>query len=174
MNYEPKIIVITGAESTGKSALTQWLANHFQAPFIPEYARDYIEKLGRKYLFSDVEFIARKQIQQLNELQKTNSPLIFSDTWLIITKIWFEEVYGRKPEWLEQKITNTKIDLFLVCDTDLPWIPDPVRENGGEKRLYLQKKYIETIEEYGFNYKIIRGKDDLRFTCALKYISKMI
>jgi NadR type nicotinamide-nucleotide adenylyltransferase len=174
MKSEPKNIVITGAESTGKSALTRWLANHFQAPFIPEYARDHIENLGRKYQFSDVEFIARKQIQQLNELQKTNPPLVFSDTWLIITKIWFEEVYGRKPEWLEHEITNAKIDLFLVCDTDLPWIPDPVRENGGEKRLYLQKKYIETIEKYDFNYKIVRGKDEFRFTCALKYISQMI
>jgi len=174
MNSESKNIVITGAESTGKSALTQWLANHFQAPFIPEYARDHIEKLGRKYLFSDVEFIAQKQVQQLNELQKTKSPLIFSDTWLIITKIWFEEVYGREPDWLESEITKTKIVLFLICDTDLPWIQDPVRENGGKKRLYLQKKYIETIKEYGFNFKIVSGKDESRFACALKHIKNLI
>jgi NadR type nicotinamide-nucleotide adenylyltransferase len=174
MNSESKIIVITGAESTGKSVLTQWLANHFQALFIPEYARDYIEKLERKYLYSDVEFIARKQVQQLNELQKTNPPLIFSDTWLINTKIWFEEVFGRKPEWLEREIMKTKIDLFVVCDTDLPWIQDPVRENGGEKRLYLQKRYIETIKKYEFNYKIVRGKDESRYACALKHIKNLI
>lgn len=167
LKKKSKIVVITGAESTGKSVLTESLANHFQVQFIPEFARSYIEKLGRKYNYSDVEYIARKQVQQLNELKKSNLPWIFCDTWLIITKVWFEEVFGRSPDWIETEIKNTFIDLFLVCDTDLPWIPDPVRENGGERRLYLHNRYIQIINNFGFNYKIISGKDDIRFQNAL-------
>jgi nicotinamide riboside kinase len=98
------------------------------------------------------------------------------DTWLIITKIWFEEVFGQSPQWLEAAIKNTKIDLFLVCDTDLPWVPDPVRENGGERRLYLQNRYIETIQKYEFSYKIVSGKNNFRFKKALQHLeqSKLI
>lgn len=170
MKTSQKIIVITGAESTGKSVLTDWLANYFQAPFLPEFAREYIENLNRKYTYDDVELIAREQISRLEAIKTKNSDAhyIFIDTWLIITKIWFEVVFNRLPSWLDDQIKNTPIDLFLVCDTDLPWIPDPVRENGGEQREILQKKYIEAIEDYNFNFKIVSGKNQERNSNALQ------
>jgi NadR type nicotinamide-nucleotide adenylyltransferase len=176
LKVKTKIIVITGAESTGKSLLTEWLANHFQVRFIPEFARSYVENLHRKYNYSDVEKIAQQQIRELQKITELEYPMVFVDTWLIITKIWFEEVFGHSPQWLETAIKNTKIDLFLVCDTDLPWVPDPVRENGGERRLYLQNRYIETIQKYGFNYKIVSGENDSRNKNALQQLklSKLI
>jgi len=176
LQAKTKIVVITGAESTGKSVLTEWLAHHFQVPFIPEFARSYVENLHRKYNYSDVEKIAQQQIRELQKIKELKYPLVFVDTWLIITKIWFEEVFGHSPQWLETEIRNTKIDLFLVCDTDLPWIPDPVRENGGERRLYLQNRYIETIQKYEFSYKIVSGKNNSRFKNALQHLelSKLI
>lgn len=173
LKTKSKTIIITGAESTGKSALTEGLANHFQLPFIPEFARSYMENLGRKYNYDDLVLIAKNQVQQLNEFKQSGLHWIFSDTWLIITKIWFEEVFGKSPGWLDSEIKKTKIDLFLVCDTDLPWEPDPVRENGGKKRLYLQQRYIDTIINYGFNYKIISGKNEVRLQNALNQLKQL-
>jgi nicotinamide riboside kinase len=173
LKTESKIIVITGAESTGKSELTKWLANYFNVSYIPEFARSYIENLDRKYNYNDVERIALKQVKQLNDFKKSGLPWIFSDTWLIITKIWFEEVYGRMPDWIETEITNTVIDLFLVCDTDLPWIPDSVRENGGERRNFLQHRYIKTIRQYNFPFKIICGQNEIRFQNALQALKQL-
>ena len=170
MKNNQKIIVITGAESTGKSALTGFLAGHYKAPAIHEFARSYIEQLGRKYTYDDVELIARKQVEQLEEIKKINSRIIFVDTWLIITKIWFEEVFGYVPEWIETEIRKANIDLFLVCDIDLPWVPDPVRENGGEKRIYLQNRYIENIRNYGFKFHIVKGENHERFLNALSIL----
>jgi nicotinamide riboside kinase len=172
LKNKQKIIVITGAESTGKSALTEFLAGHYKAPAIPEFARSYIEQLGRKYTYEDVEVIARKQVEQLEEIKKMNSRFIFVDTWLIITKIWFEEVFGYFPEWIGTEIEKANIDLFLVCDTDLPWIPDPVRENGGERRIYLQNRYIENIRDYGFNFHIVNGKNNERFLSAVSILEQ--
>lgn len=169
-----KIIVITGAESTGKSELSRQMADHFHALYMPEYARDYIGTLGREYDYHDVEIIAEKQVQQLHKLKKMNPRVIFVDTWLIITKIWFEEVFGKTPGWLEPEIKKNPVDLFLVCDTDLPWVPDPVRENGGEKRQYLQKRYIEMIRHYGFRYNVVTGRDEIRFQQAVKHVSRIL
>ena len=173
MKTTPKIIVITGAESTGKSMLTEWLASYFQVPFIPEFARDYVETLNSDYKYSDVEVIAKKQISQLQEYQKASFSHVFADTWLIITKIWFEVVFKHVPLWIDDSIKETAIDLFLVCDTNLPWIPDSVRENGGKQREQLQKKYINTIEEFGFNYKIVGGKNEERFKNALEAVKQL-
>ena len=173
LNIKPKIIVITGAESTGKTTLTEQLANHFKTPFIPEIARGYIENLNRKYTFSDVETIAKMQIEQFNRALITDSPYVFLDTWLIVTKIWFEFVYHKIPAWLIREIKKTRIDLFLVCDIDLPWIYDPVRENGGENRKILHNTYINEIERFNFNYKIIQGTDNDRFKNAIRFLSDL-
>ena len=170
LKSQPKIIVITGAESTGKSTLTEALANHFNVPFIPEIARGYVEDLHEKYTFSDVENIAKKQVEQFNQLKNTNHPFIFVDTWLIITKIWFEVVFKKTPDWFESEFQKNRIGLFLVCDTDLPWIADPVRENGGEQRIILHNKYIETIREYNFKYKVVSGKGEERVKNALFHL----
>ena len=171
MKKSVKIVVITGAESTGKSTLAKDLAEYFHVPYIPEIARNYVEKLTKKYNYHDVETIAKMQVGQLSQFINSEHPFIFVDTWLIITKVWFEVVFKKVPEWLENEIVSTPIDLFLVCDTDIPWIPDPVRENGGENRLILQKRYIEEIKNYNFNYSIISGLDDNRLAKAVERIN---
>jgi len=173
LKNKPKIVVITGAESTGKSTLTERLANHFSVPYIPEIAREYVENLNRKYNYTDVENIAKMQITQFNKITHSDAPYIFVDTWLIVTKVWFEFVYHQIPDWLNSEIKKTKIDLFLVCDIDLPWIYDPVRENGGENRIILHKKYIENINNFKFDYKIVNGIDDERFYNAIHFLNQL-
>ena len=167
----PFKIVITGAESTGKSTIAEGLAKHYNSILIPEFARDYIEKLDRKYTYNDVELIARKQIE--TELDLNNkSKFVFFDTWLIITKVWFDFVYKKHPDWIDVAIYNSNIDLFLLCDTDIPWIYDHVRENGGNNRLILQKLYISELEKYGFNYRIVCGVDNKRLKNAIDIVEK--
>lgn len=173
LNNKPKIVVITGAESTGKSTLTEQLAAHFDTLFMPEIARSYVEGLNRKYTYDDVEQIAKLQVENLNNLVTQQVPLVFVDTWLIITKVWFEFVYNETPGWLIDEIQKTKIDLFLVCDIDLPWIYDPVRENGGENRNILQNLYIKNIIEFGYNYKIVQGTNNDRLSNAIKFVEEL-
>jgi NadR type nicotinamide-nucleotide adenylyltransferase len=173
VNKKPFIVVITGAESTGKSTLTKNLAKHYEAEYIPEYAREYIEMIPHKYTFNDVETIAKKQIEQFNILKNKNQQIVFVDTWLIITKIWFEIVFNKIPAWIDLEIAKSEIDLFLICDIDLPWIADSVRENGGKNRIMLHNKYIETINEYGCNYKVIKGENEFRFFNAVHTINRI-
>jgi len=164
-------IVITGPESTGKTELSKALAVRLNARWIPEYARGYVENIGRSYQYEDLEIIARYQIQQEEEESAIsgNGILIF-DTWLIITKVWFEVVYSKSPVWIEEYIAEANIDIFLVCSPDLPWIADPVRENGGEMRNRLFERYCLEIEKYGFKYEIVEGLGEDRLNNALKHL----
>ena len=165
-------VVLTGAESTGKSTLSEKLAEQYSTIWIPEYSREYIAKLGRTYKYSDIEIIAMEQIKRTHESQKHQ--LVFFDTWLIITKVWFNFVYGKHPDWLHNAIAESNIDLFLVCDTDMPWVADPLRENGGENRNKLQQIYLEELSAYKFNYEIIKGSNDVRLKNAITAINKHI
>ena len=166
-------IVITGPESTGKTELAQALAEKLGTVWIPEYARSYVENLNRPYDYNDVVQIAKHQItQETTYASEVGKGILIFDSWLIITKVWFDLVFGKCPDWVCEHIRSTKIDLFLVCDTDLPWIADAVRENGGDKREQLFQLYCDEIRSFGFNFEIVNGVGETRTNNALNLLSK--
>jgi nicotinamide riboside kinase len=166
-------IVITGPESTGKTELAKVLAKKQNGDWIPEYARQYVENLDRPYNYDDVVHIARYQVAQDAGLAlRSGRVVLIYDTWLILTKVWLEQVFGTCPEWISEHIRSTKIDLFLICDTDLPWIADPVRENGDVRREQLFKLYCEEIRHFGFNYEIVSGLGPARAENAMIALAK--
>lgn len=169
-----KRIVITGPESTGKTTLAVQLAEHFNGVFIPEFAREYVEQLSGHYTFEDVEMIARKQVMQYLETVSNSGSMFFFDTWLIITKVWFQWVYGRVPVWLDAEIARHPVDLYLLCQPDLPWEADPVRENGGENRLKLYDEYKSQLKQYDFKYVEIGGIGDARLQSAIAAINNLL
>ena len=157
---------IIGPESTGKSTLAAFLANRYDGICVPEYAREYMESrvCTYGYTYQDVENIARHQVQQLQDLSLSSAEgisnlcrrdIIFFDTELIITKVWFLHKYGRCPEFLEQALRDYPMDVYLLCYPDMPWQPDPVRENP-DIREYLFDWYEREIQALGIPYYIIR------------------
>jgi len=166
-------VVITGPESTGKTILAQALAEKLGTVWVPEYARHYVENLHRHYDYDDVVRIAQYQVsQEAAYASKIRNGVLIFDTWLIITKVWFDLVFGNCPEWVSDHIRSSKIDLFLVCSTGLPWIEDPVRENGGEKREQLCELYCKEIRSFGFEYEIVNGLGDVRTANAMNALLK--
>jgi len=169
-----KRIIITGAESTGKSTLAKQLSEYYQTVYMPEYARTYIENLNRKYTYRDVEHIAEMQIRFEEAFLQKAKKYLFIDTGLIITKVWFLEVFNKYPDWLDEAILKYLPDFYLICDIDLPWKEDPVRENGTfERRKYLTDKYLAEIEKYKVKYAMIRGSGAQRLQNAIKQIDKL-
>ncbi len=162
---------ITGAESTGKSSLTEALAKHYGAIGVPEYARTYLESLNRHYEYADVELIARKQIDLIK--QNRNNPLVFFDTCLIILKVWFREVYNDVPAWLEEEIPRAGQGIYLLCETDLPWQYDPLRENP-HRREYLSEQYEQELNAAGFSYFRVFGTGQERVQHAIEIIDRVL
>ena len=148
---------IIGPESTGKTTLARYLASRYDGVFVPEYAREYMEKLNRPYTYDDVCSIARQQIDQLATLTANT---YFFDTELIITKVWFEHKYGTCPEWVVDAIHTYPMDVYLLCYPDLPWIADPVRENPNI-RYELFQRYEREVQELGIPYYIIRHETNM-------------
>src|SRR5690242_14179645 len=54
-------ITIVGPESTGKTTLCKALAEHYDAPWVEECARGYLENQGGHYEEKDLEVIASLQ-----------------------------------------------------------------------------------------------------------------
>lgn len=161
-----KKIVLTGPESTAKSTLSRQLAAHYHGIDVPEFARQYLAERGADYSYADVEAIAREQVKQYELAVAAKPEFVFFDTWLIVTKVWFDWVYQRVPAWLEKAIADLPVDLYLLCRPDIAWEPDPLRENGGEERLKLFEIYKEELQQRGLNFVEIGGEGDERFRSA--------
>lgn len=169
-------IAITGPESVGKSTLASQLAEHFGGAFVPEFARGYVENLNRKYGYDDVEKIAIQQIDEYDNAENLvvgKEPIVFFDTFLVITKVWFDVVFKHEPDWLDKMIETKRMDLYLLCYPDLPWEADNVRENGSN-RLELFEQYRACLEKFKLPYQIIKGFGHKRDQLAIAKIKHLI
>ena len=167
-------IAVLGPESTGKTMLAEQLAAHFKSPWIPEYAREYVENLITPYTYNDVCSIALKQIEQEQEIEKhyPSAEYVFFDTDLIITKVWFSYCYGNVPDFLIKQLNTGFFDLYLLCSTDLPWVADPVREHGLDRDFFFNW-YKNEIEQTGKPCVIVSGTGNQRFQNALDGLKKL-
>ena len=168
-----KRVSITGPESTGKSKLAAWLADAFQTLWVPEYAREYLEKNGPHYTLEDVVAIARGQLERENNLARQAKNVLFCDTDLLVTKIWCEVVFGICPDWIKQQFQTHHYDLYLLCYPDLPWEPDPLRENP-DNREELFFLYRKVLEENGMPYRVVKGFGMERFENARTFVEEIL
>jgi NadR type nicotinamide-nucleotide adenylyltransferase len=162
-------IAITGPESTGKSMLAEQLASHYHTVWVPEYAREYLEKNGPAYCEEDVLFIAKGQLAKEMETEPKAGDYLFSDTEFLVLKIWSDVKYGRCHPWILQQAGQHLYDLYLLCDIDLPWEFDPLREHP-EMRKELFDLYCRELNERKLPYEIIRGTGPVRLENAIQCV----
>jgi NadR type nicotinamide-nucleotide adenylyltransferase len=165
-------IAVTGPESTGKSTLASELATHYHTDWVPEYARDYLNKIDHPYTFDDVEKIAAGQIAREDKLASNPNKYLFCDTELIVIKIWMEYKYHKVPGWILQEIKSRQYDILFLCDIDIPWEPDPLRENPDLRRFFLDW-FIKELTLYKKRFVIISGDQKLRIGNAVKIINTL-
>jgi nicotinamide riboside kinase len=193
-----KKIVIIGPESTGKSTLCEKLAAHYQTLWVPEYAREYLEKHGTDYSYEDLLTIAKGQIEleerisskfkvqsskfkvqnpiqnsQSSTLNPQPSTLLFIDTDMYVMKVWAEYVFNNCHNWILNRIAERKYDLYLLCDVDLPWIEDKLREYpdaGIRKKLFYFYKELMTSQSTPWH--IISGNYEQRLQNAINAINE--
>lgn len=168
-----KRISITGPESTGKSVLAKQLADCFHTRYVPEIAREYLEQLGRPYEYEDIVKIAREQLKLENTMLKSVKEVLFCDTDLLVTTIWSRYKYGKCDPWLEAELNLHRYDLYLLCNVDLPWEDDPLREHPFQRR-ELFDFYKKELDEMQANYRIISGMGDERLQKAIFEVKKTL
>ena len=163
---------IIGPESSGKSTLAKYLARRYKGVLVPEYAREFVERKKAEsgewrvesISWDELCTIAKHQIDEMERLRVTGDGLqdvVFYDTELIVTKVWFEYAFGRVPEWLEEAIERYRMDVYLLCKPDIPWIPDPARSNGSDEiRQELFERYEQEIEALHVPYYVIEHIED--------------
>ena len=81
-------VVITGAESSGKTTLFESLEKYYGIVGAKEFARNYLLNSNGKYSQKDLLSIANGQIDAEITVKKNNPDLVICDTDLLTIKIW--------------------------------------------------------------------------------------
>ena len=180
-NTKLQKIVVLGPESTGKSTLCEQLAKHYGVVDCKEYARQYLHENGTKYNFEDLLTIAKGQLtleqqaihkaEQLFIEQSKNKIII--DTDMYVMKVWCEYVFNDCHTYILDEIHTRKYDLYLLCDIDLPWSPDEMREYPDEKpRQELFAIYKDILINQDTPWGIVTGTGNQRTQNAISIIDK--
>ncbi|MDO9254425.1 MAG: ATP-binding protein [Bacteroidales bacterium] len=165
-------ISVTGPESTGKSWLARQLADHYQTVWVPEYARTYLEDIERPYTYNDILRISQKQFEEENSAPESTG-LLFCDTDFCVASIWCNVKYGKCHEWITKQLERNHYGLYLLCDIDLPWQYDPLREHP-EMRSELFGMYRDLLLEKRFNFKVVKGTGDERLRNAIVFVDEYL
>ncbi len=131
-------IVLTGPESTGKSTLAAALAKKYDTIWVEEYSRIYLNFWGSDYDKKDILNIAVGQQYWVQKNASEASHFLFADTYFLVLKVWSEFKYQSCHPWIVEQLQQSKVDLYVLCSTDIPWQADPLRENSNEREELLE------------------------------------
>jgi NadR type nicotinamide-nucleotide adenylyltransferase len=181
-------VAIIGPESTGKSTLCKQLARHYQTLWCPEYAREFLSAHGSKYNYEDLLTIAKGQVDLEEKYEsgvgaqklgvRTAQPvskLLFIDTEMYVMKVWCEFVFGKCHQYILDKILDHQYDLYLLCNVDLLWVPDELREYpdlGTRKKLY--KIYLDIMVNQNVPWTAISGNSEERLQKAIAAVEAIL
>ena len=174
-----KKIVIIGPESTGKTTLCQQLSDYYKTSWVKEYAREYLLNNGRKYSYENLLDIAKGQINGeelvIQDINGAEDKLVFIDTDMYVMKVWCEYVFEKCHHWILNTIVDRKYDLYLLCNVDLVWVKDQLREYPdliSRKKLYHHYKDIMANQQV--SWVEISGNNTERLQKAIEAVNKIV
>ncbi len=169
--YFVKKICIYGPESTGKSILTERLAEYYNSVFVPEVARNIIDESGGEVTYDIIEKIGPAHGDAILKMLPFANRFLFVDTDIEITRL-FSDYYFHKtpdfPRWIE---SANKFDLYIFPDTDVPYVEDPQRDSEHMREIF-REKLLSVLEDKKADYVLISGSWEERFHKAVRAIEE--
>jgi NadR type nicotinamide-nucleotide adenylyltransferase len=165
-----RTVCITGPESTGKTTLAELLARALNSEWVPEAARCYAERAARPLTVADVAPIAREHIEMadaaLARASEKGSAYLVLDTDLLSTVAYARHYYEASPHWIEQTALARLADLYVLCDVDVPWVPDGVRDLPHAREAMLAE-FAGVLREFRASIVEVYGTPEERVSAVL-------
>jgi nicotinamide riboside kinase len=170
-------ITLFGPECTGKTTLSEQLASEFNTLWVPEFAREYLQKKWETKqeicAEDDLLPIAIGQINLENEAITKANAILFCDTNSLVTKVFSDIYYHTCSTILEKAAKKHKYDLFFLTDVDVPWEKDDLRDLP-ENREHTFSIFENALQHYKKPYIKLSGNAVERKQKAVTIVSDLI
>ena len=169
-------VALFGPESTGKTTLARQLAEYYKTEWVPEFARDYLQKKWETSqqicTIDDMLPIAYGQAKLENERTLIANKYLFCDTNLMVTKVFSEVYYNYCDPLLDEAACEHEYDLFFLTDIDVPWEKDDLRDKA-EGRESVFAVFKQSLIDNKKPFITLSGDKDLRLKKAIAIIDDL-
>lgn len=166
-------VVLTGSESTGKTTLASRIGTHYGVQHVPEFVREYAASKDGALDFNDHGPIARGQIALEDAAIARADAVVVQDTDLLSTVVYCDHYFGHCPQWIIDAARARRPDLYLLCEIDLPWVADGIRDRG-HMREDMQNLFRVAVRASAGPYVVIDGDADQRLAKAIDIIDDLL
>jgi nicotinamide riboside kinase len=160
--YLQKKVTLFGAESTGKTTLTEKLRGEFfgLSTKLFEWARPYLEMTDPVVTHEAMDRIWEGQrALQVSTYQNALKPLVIQDTDLWTTVgFWEDWDIDTVPAGIYLDAALLQSDLYIITRSNIPFEHDELRY-GGDERQTNDQFWIDLCEKYGLPYVILDDAD---------------
>ena len=167
-------VVLTGAESTGKTTLAARLAAAYDTVWVPEYLRRFVAEKGALPGPADMDAVARGHMAAEDALRPQAHRVLFLDTDLLSSCVYNRYYFGHCPAWIVEASRARHADLYLLAGTDIPWAPDPGQRDGPAVRAELQRRFEAELVARGVPFVHLTGTVDARLRRAMQAVDALL
>ncbi len=162
-------IAILGAESTGKSWLTQALSSVIRARghavcTVDEVLRGWCAREGRTPHPHEQMGIA---IEQARAVEQAPPGWVVADTTPLMTAVYSHMLFGDDSLYPMALAHQALYDSTLVTGIDLPWVADGLQRDGPHVRGPVDTLVRQALERAGIAYRVVYGQGHQRLNNAL-------
>jgi nicotinamide riboside kinase len=167
---KPVTIAIVGGECTGKTALCEALADALPAIWVPEYLREFVDRLGRAPAAAEQSSIFDVQVEReraaIEEAARTGKRWVAFDSAPIATALYSEMYFADRSLLARAQRHHRRYDLTLLADVDLPWLPDGLQRDGPAVRARFHAHVQRWLIAQGSPFVLISGSGGARLANA--------
>ncbi len=168
-HYQRRLVLV-GAESTGKTVLSEALAARLKNVPIPEYGRNYdaVFRHGQGWVVADFEAIMAGHKALADTMAARGGPIMIEDTDALQTLVWAEALLGKVHRRLVDWAHSAAIGkTYLLLDHATPWEDDGTRYfPDSVRRAWFTRRLRFWLDELGAEWKGIEGEDWAERTAA--------
>lgn len=176
---ETLVIAIVGAESTGKTAVAEALAERLArdtdltCTWVPELLRGWCEREGRTPRPDEQATIAAAQ-QRAIEQAAARHAVVVCDTTPLMTAIYSRLLF--EDDGLVEKAIafQRRCSLTLLTALDLPWVADGLQRDGPHVREPVDTLLRDLLARHGIGWALVAGSGTARVEQALDAVAPLL
>lgn len=167
-------VVITGAESTGKTTLAQGLANYYSEPWTHEFVREYVDNLNRALQPEDLEPIAKGQLATEDAALEEAQRLIIHDTNLLSSIVYAKHYFETELDWVNDHFKKRTYSIYLLCKPDMKWEADEGQRDSPLARSQLHHAFKTKLNALKLPHLELHGSKEARLQQAVTMVNKLL
>lgn len=163
-------ICFFGAESTGKSTLSKYMAQIYHTEFVDEYGRTLWEEKNGNLVFDDFVKIAKTQLKNEQQKRQISNRFLFADT-SPLTTLFYCYSYFKKADIELEVMAQKKYDLVFLCQPDFPLVQDGTRSDEVFRK-NQHEWYLKELSDRKINYFELAGSLNQRSETIKRHIKE--